>query len=112
MALQGSGTVIELSPLSVNFGDQKVGTMSSSAPITLINLSATAVSISAINITGTDAADFLEANDCSKSVAGNGSCTINVRFKPTATGARSAALSVMVNGGGSPQTILLYGTGT
>jgi hypothetical protein len=112
VALQGSGTVIELSPLSVNFGDQKVGTISSSAPITLTNLSATAVSISAINITGTDAADFLQANDCGKSVAGNGSCTINVRFKPTATGARSAALSVMVNGGGSPQTIPLFGTGT
>jgi hypothetical protein len=35
-----------------------------------------------------------------------------VVFDPTANGARSASLSVTDNGGGSPQTVALSGTGT
>jgi hypothetical protein len=43
---------------------------------------------------------------------GGASCTISIRFKPTATGLRSATLDVNDDGGGSPQTVALYGTGT
>jgi hypothetical protein len=35
-----------------------------------------------------------------------------VKFKPTATGKRTAAVSVTDNGGGSPQKVGLAGTGT
>ena len=37
---------------------------------------------------------------------------IGVTFTPSATGARSAAVSVSDNGGGSPQQVTLTGTGT
>ena len=112
VALSGTGSELTLSPLEVNFGDQKVGTASPSAPAILTNVGATAVSMTAISITGTNAADFSQTNNCGKSLAGNSSCTINVTFKPTATGARSAAVTVTDNGGGSPQSVPLSGTGT
>jgi hypothetical protein len=35
-----------------------------------------------------------------------------VKFKPTATGMRTAAVSISDDGGGSPQKVYLAGTGT
>ncbi len=110
--LSGVGTVITLSPVGVNFGDQKVGTKSAVVPITLTNTGASKITITAISIAGTDAGDFAQTNNCGSSLAGNSSCTIQVTFKPTATGARSASVSVADNGGGSPQSVPLAGTGT
>jgi hypothetical protein len=96
----------------VNFGNQKVGTKSAAAPITLTNVGANAVSITQIAIAGTNAGDFVQTNDCGASLAGHGSCTINVTFKPAATGARSASVSITDNGGASPQSVALAGMGT
>jgi hypothetical protein len=110
--LTGTGTVITFSPIGVNFGNQKVGTTSAAAPITLSNIGGSAVSITQIAITGTNPGDFAQTNDCGNSVPAHGSCTISVKFKPTAPGARSAAVSVTDNGGGSPQTVPLAGAGT
>ncbi len=110
--LTGTGTVITFSPIGVNFGNQKVGTASAAAPITLSNIGASAVSITQVAIAGANPGDFTQTNDCGNSVPAHGSCTISVKFKPTAPGARSAAVSVTDNGGGSPQTVPLAGTGT
>jgi len=112
VGLQGTGTVIQILPLSVNFGNQKVGTVSSPAPITVTNTGSSVVTISSIGFTGTDSGDFLQTNNCGKNIASHSSCTINVRFKPAATGARSASLNVNDNGGASPQSVPLSGTGT
>jgi hypothetical protein len=103
---------MSLSPVGVNFGDQKVGTKSAVAPATITNTGTTAVSITLISITGANAGDFSQSNNCGKGLAPKASCTINVVFDPTANGARSASLSVTDNGGGSPQTVALSGTGT
>jgi uncharacterized membrane protein len=43
-------------------------------------------------------------------VAG-GSCSFGVTFKPTATGSRSATLTIGDNATGSPQVVNLTGTG-
>ncbi len=112
VALSGVGAAMELTPHSVNFGNQKVGTKSSPFPVKLINEGATSVSISKIDITGTDPGDFSQTNNCGKSVPAHGSCYIKVAFKPTAKGHRSATLEVNDNGGGSPQKVVLAGTGT
>lgn len=109
--LSGTGTVVQLSATGVNFGDQKVGTTSGAIPITLTNEGTGPLSISQISITGTGATDFSQTNDCGTGVAGGGSCTIKVTFAPTATGALSAAVSITDNGGASPQSVLLTGTG-
>lgn len=112
VALIGTGTALKVVPAGVNFGDQEVGTNSAAAAITVTNFRALAVSITQIGITGTDAGDFAQTNNCGTSVAGHGSCTISVTFKPTAAGARSASVSVTDDGGASPQMVPLAGTGT
>jgi hypothetical protein len=112
VALSGIGTEVKLAPLGVNFGDQKVGTKSSPIGIQLTNVGTTSLSISGIAITGKDPGDFSQTNDCGNSVPPGGNCTIKVRFAPTAKGPRSATLSVSDDGGGSPQTVALAGTGT
>ncbi len=110
--LTGAGTVITFSPIGVNFGNQKVGTTSVAAQITMTNVGTSPVSITQVAITGTNPGDFAQTNNCGSTVPSHGSCTISVTFKPTATGARSASVSVTDNGGGSPQSVPLAGTGT
>ncbi len=112
VTLSGTGTVVELSPEGVNFGDQKVGTKSSPVPVTLTNKGKTSLSISKIAITGNDPEDFSQKNNCGTSVPPGGQCKISVTFAPTAKGTRSGMLSVSDDGGGSPQTVSLAGTGT
>jgi hypothetical protein len=110
--LSGVGTAVTFSPVGLNFGNEKVGTKSAIAPVTLTNNGTAALSISQVAFSGTNAADFSQTNNCGTSVAAHGSCTISVSFKPTATGSRSASLSVSDNGGGSPHGVSVAGTGT
>jgi hypothetical protein len=110
--LSGEGTVVVLSPLGINFGDQKVGTKSSPAPVEVINEDKNPVSISNIAFGGANPEDFAETNNCGSSVPPHSHCTVKVTFKPTKQGNRSANLEIYDDGGGSPQMIPLTGTGT
>src|SRR5262249_19514167 len=113
VSLTGTGTVVQLSPTSLDFGNQQVGTKSAPQTITLTNKGTTSLTLTNINITGTNASDFNRTTTCSLStpLAAGASCTITVSFKPSATGSRSAAINVFDNGGGSPQVVPLSGTG-
>jgi hypothetical protein len=110
--LTGTGTFVQLLPTKLNFGTQPVGTRSLAKKITLTNKGSIAIDISGIAITGADAGDFAETNDCGKTVASGASCFIKVTFKPLVKGKRTADVSVYDNGGGSPQQVVLTGTGT
>jgi HYDIN/CFA65/VesB family protein len=112
VTLRGTGTYIQLTPTSVNFGNQPVGTKSLPKTITLSNKGSVAVSISGISITGTNVSDFAPTNTCGTSVAAGASCFIKVTFTPSATGKRTAQVSVSDDGGGSPQKVTVNGTGT
>ena len=96
----------------MNFGNQPVGTKSLPKKITLSNKGSVAVTITKISLAGADAADFAQTNTCGKSVAAGSSCSITVTFTPSIKGKRTGDLSVSDNGGGSPQTASLSGTGT
>jgi len=110
--LSGLGTTAKLSPTSLSFGTVATGVTSAAKTVTLTNVGATSLTITSIAITGTNPGDFLQTHTCGSSLAASASCTINVTFKPTASGTRSAALSVTDNASGSPQTVSLSGTGT
>jgi hypothetical protein len=49
--------------------------------------------------------------NCLTTVAPGATCTIQVVFKPTAAGARTALLELSDNASGSPQSVTLDGTG-
>jgi len=113
ITVTGTGTYVKLSPARLNFGDHAVGTTTAAKTVTLTNVGTAEVHISSIATSGSDSQDFLVApSTCGAMVAGGASCAINLRFKPTATGPRTATLDVADDGGGSPQTVTLTGTGT
>jgi hypothetical protein len=109
------GTIAILSQNNVPFGNQGVGTSSIQIPITLTNINTTPLSnlqISQITIEGPNASDFSQTNLCANLLAAQSKCTILVTFTPSAAGLRSATLSITDDGGDSPQTVALSGTGT
>lgn len=113
ITVTGTGTYVSLSPARLNFGSHTVGTTSAARTVTVTNVGTAVVNVSSIVIAGADAAEFpISANTCGSNIAGGASCTVGIQFKPTATGAMSATLDVNDDGGGSPQTVALLGTGT
>jgi hypothetical protein len=106
-----AGGGVSISPASLSFGSQVVGTTSAAQVVTLVNNQSTSLTISSVGFTGTNSGDFAQTNTCGSSVAAGGSCTISVTFDPAASGARSATLNVNDNASNSPQTVGLTGTG-
>src|SRR5205823_4856317 len=107
----GGVSAATLSPTSLTFSSQNVGTTSAPQAATLSNSGSAPLSISSIAITGADSGDFAQTNNCNSSLAAGAQCTINVTFRPTATGTRTGTLTVTDNASGSPQTASLSGTG-
>jgi hypothetical protein len=107
----GTATVDGLSPTSLAFGNQSVGTTSTAQTVTLSNTGNAALSITSLALTGSNASDFAQSNTCGSSVAGGSNCTISVTFRPAASGSRTASVSITDNASGSPQTVSLSGTG-
>jgi alpha-tubulin suppressor-like RCC1 family protein len=103
---------VGLSPTSLNFANETLGSGSSAQMIALTNGGTAALSISSIAIVGTNSADFAQTNTCGTSVPAEGACMISIIFKPAGTGLRTASLAVTDNGAGSPQMASLTGTGT
>lgn len=115
MALAGaapSPSGIQITPSALTFASQAVGTKSAAQLVTIGNTGGTALAVNALSLTGTNAADFGETNNCPPSLAANASCVTSVVFGPTAPGTRSASLTITDNGTGSPQQIALSGTAT
>ncbi len=114
VSLSGTGTAaaVSLSPSSLIFGSLAIGTTSAAQTITLSNPGNAALSITGLAVSGANASNFVETNTCGSSVAAGANCTISVTFKPSASGAATAALSIADNLSGSPQSVSLSGTGT
>lgn len=110
--VSGTGTIVKLAPSKLTFGDQKVGTASAPQKVTVSNQGTAALSITQVYIGGTNYHDFSQTNNCPSSLNAGANCVVNVIFDPTKTGARSALLGFVDNGGGSPQTVPISGTGT
>ncbi len=109
-----SGPAVSVAPGSLSFGDQTLNSTSTGQAVTLTNEGPGALTITSIGITGANPGDYGQSNNCPMSpstLAANAGCTINMTFTPTASGARSALLSITDDGEGSPQAVGLSGTG-
>ncbi len=101
-----------LSPASLTFASQQVGTSSTAQTVTVTNsghFNATDISIA---LAGTDATSFAETNTCGAVLNAGGSCTISVTFQPTAAGAASAIVTIADSLVFSTQFVTLSGTAT
>jgi FG-GAP-like repeat/Abnormal spindle-like microcephaly-assoc'd, ASPM-SPD-2-Hydin len=100
-----------LVPSSLQFPQESEGTSSPAQTATLTNYLSTILTINSITLSGADPQDFSETNTCGNSLAAGSSCNISVIFTPTATGSRTATLSVSDSDPTGPQTADLSGTG-
>jgi len=102
---------VSVSPTSLTFAGQVIGTNSNAQKVTLTNSLPVALNIASISVTGTNATDFSETNNCPSSLAVGASCTIEVTFAPTQIGPRTATITITDNSQDSPQSVALSGTG-
>jgi hypothetical protein len=111
-----SSTDLTLTPTTQNFGSVAVGSSSEPVTFTLTNIGTAAIDLSNI----ATSAGFTETNNCGDGLnpAGNdgSSCTIQVSFSPTTSGAATGTLTVSYNAAGNENTLTitssLTGTGT
>jgi len=96
---------------SKGYGNVSVGS-NSSLTFSVRNIGAAPLTLGAITINGTNAADFSVTTNPASSVAAGGSTTFVLRFAPGAVGARSAAIHIANNDANeNPFDINLTGTG-
>lgn len=101
-----------VNPTSIAFGNQRSGTTSSPRTVTLTNTGAANLSISKVQLGGSNSGQFARNNACPSSLAPGASCQVTVTFKPTSKGDKSATLAITTNAPGSPHNVALTGKGT
>jgi hypothetical protein len=107
------GPVATLTPANLMFGSSTIGIAAPTQSLLLSSTGDQALSVNAIKITGLNAADFTEIDNCNAPTVlkRNTSCLITLNFTPTASGSRLAQFTVEDNAPGSPQSVPLTGAG-
>jgi hypothetical protein len=111
LLLQGTFPLLTLSPASLAFGPQAVGTSSSALAVILTSGGLATLSISGVTLTGANAGDFSQTNNCGTTLGQGDACQINVTYLPTAARSSAAFISIVDNAPGSPHTVDLSGVG-
>jgi hypothetical protein len=107
--LNGQASTLTLSASSLSFGQQQVGlTPPPTMSITATNSGTSPVTFTSITTSG----EFTETDDCAKAqLQPTTNCKITITFAPTGPGSSIGALTLVDNAPGSPQIVLLTGTG-
>lgn len=108
----GNPATASVAPLSINFGNQTIGTDSALRTVTVTNSGNTTLHVNSLTMSG-DADFFTSANNCvgGTGVAPGGSCTIQMEFQPHSTGPGSATLTIGSDSVNGPVSVSLSGTG-
>ncbi|MEU0562216.1 choice-of-anchor D domain-containing protein [Dactylosporangium sp. NPDC006015] len=110
VALSGKGVsagtaTLTANPASLSFAATTVGSFSGAQAVTISNTGTAAASVASITVAG----DYTIASGCGTSIAAGANCTVNVTFRPTATGTRTGSLTVTY--GTSTLSVVLSGQG-
>lgn len=96
-----------------DFGSQSVCSGTIVRTFTIQNTGTANLTISSVNISGTNAADFSITSAPSSTVAASGSTTFQVTFNPSASGTRSATITINNNDADEgAYDFAIQGTGT
>ena len=115
-----TGTVISGgasgTPVIIDFGSVRVGERSQAATATVTNTGNADLNVGNLSLTGSNSGDFVilkgRRTTCAYARLPVGAtCTVQLAFRPTATGARSALLLVASDDPVSPVGVFLTGTG-
>ena len=107
-----SASAATLSASTLNFGHSTVGGAGTPQILSILNSGNASLLISSITVTGSDAKDFGQTNDCGDALAAGSSCFVKVTFKPSAAGSRTADLNIVPASASSAMTVALSGTAT
>ena len=102
------GASIDLSPMSINFPPQYVGTSGLPQTVVMTNTGNAELSVNSVT---TSVADFGTLSTCTNAIQPGENCAIGVFFDPTASGTRAGTLTISDNAVGSPHTLSLSGAG-
>jgi hypothetical protein len=98
---------LSTNPSSLTFGSQALNTTSPAQTVTVTNTGNAAASVSGVTVSG----DYTQTSNCVTTIAVGASCTVNVSFRPTASGTRTGTLTLNSNASNSPTNVALTGTG-
>jgi beta-lactam-binding protein with PASTA domain len=112
VSASGTGTtppvpVMGVSPASLAFGNQDVGTTSAAQTVTISNTGTGTLNVTSISSSNTE---FKFSPATLSSIAPGGSALLSVTFAPTTTGAKTATISITSDGGNG--SVSASGTGT
>ncbi len=108
LALAQGGPAVTLSPTSLTFAKQVVGTTSAAKTVTVTNSGTATLDISIV----TTSANFaVSKNTCGATLAPGKNCKVSVTFTPSEVGQVTGTLTFTDNAPNSPQTVALSGTG-
>jgi 6-phosphogluconolactonase (cycloisomerase 2 family) len=113
LTAKGSGTAdspITLTPATLTFGNQSVGTTGVAQSVTIKNTGPTSLGLTFV-VSGSYIKSNPGSGACGSSLAGGANCTIDVQFSPAVLGAVDGGVSVSYSGANSPQVVGLTGTG-
>jgi len=99
---------ITLSPTSLSFSPQTVGSRSAVSAVTLANTNTGEMNSISINATG----PFVQTNNCPSALPAYSSCTVNITFAPTTSGPASGVLSIQDSIDGLSYSVSLSGAGS
>jgi hypothetical protein len=102
-----SGPLAVLSATSLAYGALAVGVTSGAQSVTVTNNGKGTLNIVSILTDG----DYAETDTCGYSLAAGTTCTISVKFTPSALGTRPGRITINDDAANSPQTINLSGSG-
>lgn len=102
-----------LSPTTLSFTGQVIGTTSATMSATLRNSGTANLVLSSVALAGTGAGDFTRTGSCAPALtlAPSQTCSIDVSFRPAVVGTRSATITVGHNASPSTSTLSLTGSG-
>jgi FtsP/CotA-like multicopper oxidase with cupredoxin domain len=113
VTLTGTGVapVLSLSNNALAFGNQPVRVTSAAQSVTVSNTGTGPLTINNIGLNGGNSNQFSQSNNCPGTLAVGASCTVNVTFRPTSRGTKSANITVNVAAPATSRSVALTGTG-
>jgi Abnormal spindle-like microcephaly-assoc'd, ASPM-SPD-2-Hydin len=108
-----SGPVATFTPTGLTFASTAVGASAQLQSLALSSTGNQALIVNAITVTGLNASEFTESDNCGPPTVlqPNSSCFVSIIFAPAGSGLRQAQIAVTDNAPGSPQSAPLTGTG-
>ena len=97
-----------VTPTSLSFKKQPVGTISAAKTVTLSNTGNASFNVSSISAS----AGFIQMNACSAPILPGKSCSVQVKFAPSIKGSITGSLKINDNANNTPQVVTLNGTGS